>query len=156
MTDNTAPAIPRRLYFGAQDKFYRAASERHLQDHVIGARHKLAATLTQRAEDVAAAVKVLRAMDATGNTEAALVHLQAAVADLDLAHRNLADNVTAACTVWRERQTGTPGPALIDQDTAAEPDTARIPVPSDLARAAAAARATFERNGTQRKAGRDA
>lgn len=153
MTDNTTPALPRRLYFGAQDKFYRSAFVPGLQDNIIGQRHKQAAILTQRAEEVAAAVKVLRAMDGTGNTEAALVHLQAAVADLDLAHRNLAENVAAACAAWRERHAGTPAedhPA--DQEPADVP--APVPVPSDLAQAAAAARATFARN--QRKAGRDA
>lgn len=140
MTEETTPAaLPRRIYFNALDKFYRSGHHAaDLQNHEIGRRHKLAANVTQRAEDVAGAIKALRALDATGNTEAAVRHLQAAVDDLNLAHRNLAENVEAAVAGWRERfgAAGDPGILLAGVETAADPGPVPEPAGLDGSRAA--------------------
>lgn len=103
-----APAPARRVYFGATDKQHLAAKQisggPDLQTLEISRRQKLAMTLTQRAEDVAAAVKTLRAFDATGNTAAAVGHLQATVADLGRAHELLVDDIAATFARYQERR----------------------------------------------------
>lgn len=104
--------LPRRAYFGAADRAHLAnkaiprdgGTATDLQSIEVGRRGKLAATLQMKAEDVAAAVKSLRALDATGHTEAGIAHLQATARDLDLALENLIDDVAATLGRIRNRR----------------------------------------------------
>lgn len=100
--------LPRRVYFGAADKAHLAdrkiSGGTDIQTIEVSRRQKLAATLIQRAEDVAAAVKTMRAFDATGNTEHALDHLQATLQDLTKAHGLFVDDVTDSIARYRDRR----------------------------------------------------
>lgn len=107
MADHEAP-LPRRVYFGAADKQHLAGKQisggADIHALEIGRRQKLAQTLIQRAEDVASAVKTLRAMDNTGNTEHAINHLQATLQDLTKSHAIFVDDVTESIGRYRDRR----------------------------------------------------
>lgn len=99
--------LPRRVYFGAADRQHLAGKQvsgGDLHALEVSRRQKLAQTLIQRAEDVAAAVKTVRAMDNTGNTENALDHLQATLQDLTKSHRIFVDDLTDAIARYRDRR----------------------------------------------------
>lgn len=103
----SAAPLPRRVYFGAADKQHLAkkpvSGGPSVHELEVGRRGKLAANVSARADDVAAAIKSLRAFDFTGFTEDALDHLQATVEDLNRAHRILVDDVTESIGRYRDR-----------------------------------------------------
>jgi hypothetical protein len=92
--------LPRRVYFSAEDHASLADSpsvgQQQRQTIEATRRQNLAENLIRKAEMVAAAVKTLRAYDGTGNTQHALPHLGATVADLNAAHRALIGDVSSA------------------------------------------------------------
>jgi hypothetical protein len=98
----------RRVYFSAEDHASLADSptsaQQQRQTMEATKRQNLAENLLRKADKVALAVKTLRAMDETGNTQHAMPHLQTAVADLNAAHRALVDDVTKALETHDRRQ----------------------------------------------------
>jgi hypothetical protein len=118
--------LPRRVYFGAEDRKHLAgkvvSGGGDLHQLEIGRRQKLAATLIQRADDVANAVKTLRAMDNTGNTEHAINHLQATLQDLTKSHAIFVDDVTESIGRYRDRREN----EQILAESAAASDLARM------------------------------
>lgn len=124
--------LPRRVYFGAADKQHLAGRPVNAGGDVhaleVGRRQKLAATVTQRAEDVAGAVRSLRAFDSTGNTEDALNHLQTALQDLNKAHAILVDDVTESIGRYRDRRENQ---QVIDDVAAARGIRAAEYIPAD-------------------------
>jgi hypothetical protein len=106
----------RRVYFSAEDHASLADSPTSAQQSVqtIAAtrRQNLAENLLRKADKVALAVKTLRAMDETGNTQHAMPHLATAVSDLNDAHRALVADVTKALESYDRRQRMIRGLAL--------------------------------------------
>jgi hypothetical protein len=98
----------RRVYFSAEDHASLADSptsaQQQRQTMEATKRQNLAENLLRKADKVALAVKTLRAMDETGNTQHAMPHLATAVADLNAAHRALVADVTEALETHDRRQ----------------------------------------------------
>jgi hypothetical protein len=124
----------RRVYFSAEDHASLAddptSAQQQRQTMEATRRQNLAENLSRKAEQVAAAVKTLRAMDGTGNTQHALPHLQIAVADLNAAHLALITDVTKGLERYDARQRMTRGLALAAAAEADHPAGAAAAAPA--------------------------
>jgi hypothetical protein len=124
----------RRVYFSAEDHASLADSptsaQQQRQTMEATRRQNLAENLIRKAEQVAAAVKTLRSMDGTGNTQHALPHLQTTVADLNAAHLALITDVTKGLEKYDARQRMTRGLALAAAAEADHPAGAAAAAPA--------------------------
>ncbi|WP_159708866.1 hypothetical protein [Arthrobacter sp. 18067] len=103
--------LPRRAYFGAQDRAHLAGrtingqgGPTDLQTIEAARRVALAETLRKRADDVVTGIRSLRSLDVTGHTEAGLSHLAETVRDMDLAFENLRADVERSLEKIRTRR----------------------------------------------------
>jgi hypothetical protein len=89
---------PRHLFFSAEDR--RLGGKAGLADKYLvmekARRHQLAEHVINTANQLAAAVRTLRAFDRTGNADMALDHIEATFEDLRKYTTNLVNEVTAS------------------------------------------------------------
>jgi hypothetical protein len=89
---------PRHLFFGVEDR--RQGGRAGLEDKYLqmekGRRHQLAEHVIITANQLASAVRTLRAFDRTGNADMALDHIEQTFADLKKHTTNLVNEVTAS------------------------------------------------------------
>lgn len=94
--ENPVVDPPRHLFFGAEDRRVGGRTgleEKHLSIE-RARRHQLAEHVINTANQLAAAVRTLRAFDRTGNADMALDHIEATFADLKKVTDNLVNEVS--------------------------------------------------------------
>jgi uncharacterized membrane protein YccC len=96
--ENPYTEPPRHLFFGAEDR--RLGGRAGLTDKYLSMekarRHQLAEHVINTANQLASAVRTLRAFDRTGNAEQVLDHIEATFEDLQKQTKNLIDEVSAS------------------------------------------------------------
>ena len=89
---------PRHLFFGAEDR--RLGGRAGLEEKYLvmerARRHQLAEHVINTANQLASAVRTLRAFDRTGNADMALDHIEQTFADLKKQTNNLVNEVTGS------------------------------------------------------------
>ncbi|MDN4645385.1 hypothetical protein [Arthrobacter sp. PsM3] len=96
--ENPVADPPRHLFFGAEDR--RQGGRAGLDEKYLvmekARRHQLAEHVINTANQLASAVRTLRAFDRTGNAEMALDHIEQTFADLKKYTSNLVNEVTGS------------------------------------------------------------
>lgn len=119
---------PRHLFFGAEDR--RQGGRAGLDDKYLSMekarRHQLAEHVINTANQLASAVRTLRAFDRTGNADMALDHLEQTFVDLKKHTDHLVNEVTGSVDRYGEEMEKL---AFRDIAAAREASDAQIPKP---------------------------